>query len=211
MSNFVLHLTKGGEASSKAYDNFMGIVGNGQLRPGPNPFGCLKSVKSLQSTHRSVCFSEIPFGNLERLYERRSFYGIGFAKSLLQDRGGAPIWYLERGTPAQQALDDLIAKADASDPDNPLWKLTPFIDYTNRDFKSGRPYQFEWEREWRHPGAFNFQPPDVAFLLIPEFHHDDAREFFKSAVADNLGPGYFCPYIDVRWGQERSLKALKAG
>ena len=72
----------------------------------------------------------------------------------------------------------------------------------------GRDYQFEWEREWRHIGPFPFEPEDVAFLLIPEELHSAARGFFGNAYYENLGPAYFCPYVDPSWDRERIIEAL---
>jgi hypothetical protein len=48
---------------------------------------------------------------------------------------------------------------------------------------------------------------DVAFLFIPEDKHSAAWCFFGDAVHENIGPGYFCPYIDPRW----SIEQVKAG
>jgi hypothetical protein len=40
-------------------------------------------------------------------------------------------------------------------------------------------YRFEWEREWRHVRDLNFTVQDVAFLIIPENLHQNARIFLK--------------------------------
>ena len=44
--------------------------------------------------------------------------------------------------------------------------------------------------------------------LHPRVRTRIAREFFKGAVEDNLGPGYFCPYLDPSWSVERVRAAL---
>ena len=71
-------------------------------------------------------------------------------------------------------------------------------------------YQFDWEREWRHRGNLGFESSDVAFLLIPEGLHSTARAFFLKAEQENIGPAYFCPYIDPSWERDRILGALKS-
>ena len=72
-----------------------------------------------------------------------------------------------------------------------------------------REYFFDWEREWRHIGSMYFAPEDVAFLLIPEELHPAARSFFENAYRENLGPAYFCPYVDPSWSKERIIDKLK--
>ena len=69
-------------------------------------------------------------------------------------------------------------------------------------------YIFDWEREWRHVGTMMFEEKDVAFLLIPEELHDAANDFFANAQEENLGPAYFCPYVDPTWSREHILEVL---
>ena len=90
---------------------------------------------------------------------------------------------------------------------DPIWALTPFIDFTGRHGS----YFFEWEREWRHVGNLIFYPEDVAFLIMPEEFHESAVDFFKEIRRENTGPAYFCPYIDANWSRERCAAALRAG
>jgi hypothetical protein len=92
-------------------------------------------------------------------------------------------------------------------PSASIWSLTPLIDAPGSYGKID--YQFDWEREWRHVGPLSFTPEDVAFLLIPEELHSAAYGFFEEAQAQNLGPAYFCPYVDPLWSRDRILGALK--
>jgi hypothetical protein len=103
----------------------------------------------------------------------------------------------------------MIDKAEARgpDPDDPLWKLTPFIDFPSGPSTPYK-YDFRWEREWRIIGDVDFSENDVAFLLIPEELHTTAWSFFHSAVEDNVGPGYFCPYLDPTWTVAQVEEAL---
>lgn len=89
---------------------------------------------------------------LDRLVERRSRYGIGFRKDGIVAKGGNPLWYVDRQSPQAATIDTMINNAvtGGSNPDDPIWKLTPFIDHPG--VYSGRPYRFEWEREWRAAG-----------------------------------------------------------
>jgi hypothetical protein len=93
-------------------------------------------------------------------------------------------------------------------PNDPIWRLTPLIDVPGA-YKSQ--YYFEWEREWRHVGDFSFDTGDVAFLVMPETFHKAARHFFAEAYTANIGPAYFCPFLDITWPRERILCALASG
>jgi hypothetical protein len=210
LSEYVVHLTKGGQ--DEAYRAILTILSTGRLKRGPQAFGSARDVPDLADSQRVVCFSEIPLGFLKRLSERRnSCYGIGFTKRFLLDRGGVPVWYLEHGTAPQKAFARLIqqTKTAGIDPSQPLWSLTPFVDFPSGP-NSRYHYDFRWEREWRTNSDVVFGVADVAFLLIPEDLHDSARTFFEDAVEQNTGPGYFCPYIDPTWPLNTVAEAMAA-
>ncbi len=94
------------------------------------------------------------------------------------------------------------------DPTDPLWRLTPFVDFPGE--YGPTEYRFEWEREWRVPGELTFGPDDVAFLFIPESFHAAARTFFEGHLADHSGPAYLCPYVDPTWDMPRVQTAFAA-
>ncbi|KJS29804.1 MAG: hypothetical protein VR64_19065 [Desulfatitalea sp. BRH_c12] len=204
MSNYVVHFTKGGPGKND-YNVMMSIYASGTLKPGRS-FGIGINKAPLSSGQGSVCFSEIPPGQWNRLEERRGTkYGLAFRKQFVISQGGGPIWYAWKDTPHWQALQAMMDAA-AEDPDALVWRITPMIDAPGT--YRGRDYQFEWEREWRHLGPIQFEPEDVAFLLIPEEQHAAARGFFENAYYENLGPAYFCPYVDPSWERERIIEAL---
>ena len=207
LSDYVVHFTKGG--AQAGYETVMAILGQRRLVRGPGMFGAARFFE-LAASQRAVCFSEVPLGFLKRLAERRqSLYGLALSKRFILSRGGAPVWYLENGTPPQRALEAVIASRRAAGftTTDPLWGLTPFV-----DFPSGptSPYQyaFQWEREWRVAADVEFTEQDVALLLIPEYQHAAAQQFFADAVRSNIGPGYFCPYVDPTWPLPRVQQAL---
>jgi hypothetical protein len=76
--------------------------------------------------------------------------------------------------------------------EDPVWWVAPFIDIPGEH--PGKRYEFEWEREWRHVGNFPFKVDEVDFLIIPEAEHQEAREYFRVAQEEQLGPNYCCPY-----------------
>lgn len=206
MSNYVVHFTSGGPEVDDC-STMMCIYSSRQLIPG-HRYGIGRSYAPLSSEQRAVCFSEIPPGQWNRLVERRGTkYGLAFSKQFIISQGGGPIWYAWKDTPHWQALQTMMDDA-SSDPDALVWRITPMIDAPGT--YRGQDYEFEWEREWRHVGPLSFEPEDVAFLLIPEELHSAARGFFEDAYHENLGPAYFCPYVDLSWNRERIIEALNA-
>jgi hypothetical protein len=189
------------------YSNALSILGDGRISPFDEPHGAGKDIPGLEDQHCSAAFSEIPLHLLNRLVQNRSSYGIGFSQQFLLNRGGGRVWYLEASGVAAHKVQDLAAErsVDGADPKDPLWKLTPFIDFPDPDqlFSDWR-----WEREWRVPGGLTFEADDVAFLFIPEKYHEKARRFFTDHEFAGTGPGYLCPYIDPSWDRDRIHEVL---
>jgi hypothetical protein len=213
MSEHVVHMAKG-RNTHEAYDNIIGILGSRKIEA-RKPFGIARNAAPDPSSQCAACFSEIPVERLDRLAARRipgypdGWHGIGFSKAMVIKRGGGPVLYAYFGTPHEIAVRELIQQAQISQmPNDPIWRLTPLIDVPGA-YKSQ--YYFEWEREWRHVGDFSFDISDVAFLVMPEKHHEAARHFFADAYTENIGPAYFCPFVDITWPRERILCALASG
>jgi hypothetical protein len=198
MSNYVAHFTKDYEGNN-AYTNMLSILGNRIIRA-CNPFGIIRDKAPDPSSQKAVCFSETPLHLLGRLADKRSEYGIVFRKDIVIHRKGNPILYAYKDQPLTIAIKKLIVAA-GSDVANPIWEVTPFIDAPGA-YPNGS-YFFEWEREWRKVGDFNFTTDDVAFLIIPENLHKVAKDFFKNAHDENLGPAYDCPFIDAHWNRKK--------
>jgi hypothetical protein len=208
-SEFVATVRYRSHVQATGYHPWITMLGQCELEAGPKPLGAARRVPGIEETQRVVCFSEIPLDMLDRLIDRRSLYGVGFTKEFLVAKGGAPLWYLDKEgeqAPIIRAQIDQRVAAGV-DADDPFWRLTPFID--NPGNYAGRPYRFEWEREWRVIGDMRFHQDDVAFLFLPEEDHDPARQFFVDADIANAGPAYLCPYVDPRWEMERIQDALK--
>jgi hypothetical protein len=208
-SDFVVHFTKD-TSSSTAYANMVSICWERCLRAG-NAFGVARQKAPASAPQEAVCFSEIPLHELGRLAVRRSSYGIGFSKEFISRKGGCPVWYLPKDSPAADAIQNVMSNAlrQPAPASEPIWSITPCIDFPG-DYPTGR-YRFEWEREWRLPGSLQFRESDVAFLVIPEVSHHAARTFFEGHIREGTGPGYVCPYIDPFWDWERVQKAFSGG
>jgi Putative abortive phage resistance protein AbiGi, antitoxin len=210
LKELVEHIRTDQARDTTGYTQMMSILYSGELTPGPAPLGAARKLSELGDSQRVVCFSEIPLDMLGRLVERRSRYGIGFRKDVLVGKGGTPLWYVDRESPQAAAVREIIqAKVgEGIDLDDPFWTLTPFIDHPG--VYNSRPYRFEWEREWRVAAEVKFTPEEVAFLFIPEEHHEDARQFFADAHIEHSGPVYDCAYIDPAWSIEQIEKAVES-
>src|SRR5258706_3213521 len=109
-SDYLVHFAKG----EKGYDTVMSILGKRVIRRGPSPFGSALKNQAVvdDETQRVVCLSEIPLGFLHRIVKRRkTLFGVGFHKRFILSNGGAPLWYLERGSPQQRAVNALVKHA----------------------------------------------------------------------------------------------------
>ena len=207
MSEYVVHFTRGTDQLD-AYDAMISILSTERLEARKR-FGAARKLRAPDPPQKAVCFSEIPLDRLDRLVKRRgSSYGIGFRQDVLSQAGGGRVWYVDKGSNVQEALQDLIGVAFGPpfDAQSPLWRLTPFIDFPG-DY-GGTQYRFEWEREWRVPGDFEFQASQVAFLFLPETQHAQARRFFDSVSNENLGPSYTCAFLDPLWTDDTLQKVL---
>lgn len=158
MSQYAVHFT-----SSPAT---LGVIlGTGCLKAsGPFGFSWFRKHADLWKRHRSVCFSEVPLDNVERLTRRHGNFGIAFTKDFLRGRHAARVWYLDQGSSQAIALADRLNSLQASkDFTDPVWDLTPFIDLVMPGT-----YEWDWEREWRVRGDMNFTLDDVAFVITPK-------------------------------------------
>lgn len=203
VSDYVVHFTKDVPDGPKASSVLLSILGGQSLTPGPTAYGQARGIDAVAESQRSVCFSEVPLGFLGRLAERRgTCYGIAFSKTFIGEHGGAPVWYLPGNKAVDMAFHEakVAAMTGGVDPEDPIWKLTPFVDSVTPQ------YHFDWEREWRHPGVLKFEREDVAFLLFKEDMHATVRSFFETVHAEQSGPPYFCPLIDPHWSVERIVE-----
>lgn len=198
MSEYVVHFTSRCDGKPPR-DVLKAILSDGQLKP-KTRFGTARGMVMLGESQLAVCFSEIPLDLLDRLVTRRSSCGLAFRKEFLVESGGGRVWYIENDGPVARAYGELEAsKYQPWNADDPLWKLTPFIDQPGK--YGGSRYEFQWEREWRVPGpdGLTFTPEDVAFLFMPEAAHAWAQATF--------GRTYAVPLIDPLWSDEQIQEA----
>ncbi|HEY2715999.1 MAG TPA: hypothetical protein VGI73_07250 [Solirubrobacterales bacterium] len=213
MSPWAVHFVRPSASSlnpdgeESGYHSVMSILYEGRVDPVAEAHGVAGEIAGLRDRNRPACFSEIPLHLLARLAGSRSEYGIGFSQRFLRSKGGARLWYVEDDSDAAAALRELVARQSSGgiDPDDPLWRIAPFIDLATTRTSFG---DYPWEREWRVPGGLDFTPRDVAFLFIPEELHERALRYFTDIEVENSGPAYLCPYIDVRWDRAKIARKL---
>lgn len=156
LSRWLVHLTR-------SEGELLSILRSGCIEA-PNPFGVGKDFHIVVDDHRSVCLTEIPLSELERMTKTRP-WGIVFDKERLRKKYGAqPVWYLSEGSPELNAIHTAMWTAE-QDPDAPIWTLTPFIENV-RSIASQHPNDWRWEREWRVRGDFEFCADDVKTLVL---------------------------------------------
>lgn len=109
MSEYVVHLTGPTPPQMIRTSPLHSILSSKVLNPG-RPYGAAWNIASLAHTQRVVAFSEIPLDHLTRLADRHGHEGLGFRKRHISSAGGAPVWYLERGTRIQELLFSALGR-----------------------------------------------------------------------------------------------------
>ncbi|GAA4237633.1 hypothetical protein GCM10022254_50270 [Actinomadura meridiana] len=194
MSEYLVHLT----------DEFaMNAILRQRAIKAMKAFGAATNVAGLGDSQQAACLSEIPLDRLDRLVERHGEWGLGFLKSYIRCRNGGPVWYTHRDSDLAEAVFQTVRQAMCGgvDPEDPLWKLTPFIDKTGA-WDGGR-YEFEWEREWRVLGDLEFFVGDVEFLIIPEVQQASMQAWWDRNFGEMMPP-----VIDITWEMGRLQAAL---
>jgi hypothetical protein len=192
-SDFVVHLTQDGGHQGASF-NFISILRKKKLEA-RNKFGL-----GFDHCKASTCFTETPIHELKRIAARKSDYGLGFHKHIVILRGGGPVSYAygEHG----DALGELMELAKNS-PENPIWRVAPFVEQPNSEVG------FEWEREWRVPGNFSFEPGHVRFLIAPEAEHPDIKKYLANLETEEGFPQYRCKLIDHLWEADKIRGELR--
>lgn len=158
MSDYLVHFTSKEET-------FKQILLSGTLKcNGPFGFHHYRNEQIALDKHRSVCFSEAPLDQLDRLARRKGYYGIGFPKSTLKQKGATRVWYIDENSPQAKAIHNLATLASKqSDRSAPIWELTPFIDPIIPDH-----FTWDHEREWRIQGDLEFHLDEISLLITPD-------------------------------------------
>ena len=205
LSTFIVHFTRDYE-NGRAEDNLLSILTQGCLEARTVFGMAKKLAsesKVVADTQRTVCFTETPLEHAwmmtQEIEERRDMkfngYGLAFTKAFARKHGCNPVWYLDmtegpaRGDWLTKAVNALVDKArkdfwieevgDIYTPglaEEPILKLTPFIEQMGTWPKTGTRKEFWWEREWRCTGGLSFEPSDVVVAFAPQKRHAALRK-----------------------------------
>ncbi|MGD9795339.1 MAG: abortive infection system antitoxin AbiGi family protein [Acidimicrobiia bacterium] len=189
MSDYLVHLTE-------STDRLLSIVENHWIAPAFLGAVAKHPHREKLPDQTSCCLSEIPLDHLGRLADRHGWYGVGFSKDFIRSRSGTRVWYLDDEVELAKWLFESRRTGWFMEPDpaDPIWRLTPFIDYVTSN------HHFEWEREWRVLGGLSFESANVGFLFGPEGEHVDLLARLDLTV----------PIVDPSWDDPDQVQAAFA-
>lgn len=157
LSRYLIHLTK-------TEDDLHSILSMGRIEA-RNAFGMGRKSAPDETPQNSVCFTEMPLTELNRMFDNGRRWGVVFDKERLRRKWGAqPVWYLAHGSPEYDALKALMNNAKHSEQCAPIWELTSFIDDV-RPLNEPSPNDWRWEREWRVRGDIEFDLDEIALVV----------------------------------------------
>ena len=214
ISPFLVHLTRTSDGQV-ARARLESIIGEKKLEVGPTlvshasfgfPYMELQNP-AVAEFFQAVCFTETPLDQIHCLLDVQDRavnlepYGLVFLRQRLQERGVAPVIYLNNELGDKPPLVQALAQLVDEKPDIAR-QILPLIAVFGKKLPpacqgvppSGR-IDFLWEREWRWPrsrGDFSFNITDVFIGLCP---HDEISEF------ENMLPlvRFVDPRRNMRW------------
>jgi hypothetical protein len=199
-SEYVVHFTKEKEPIHESKDERIQEI---KKKTAKERLFSILNDKQIMATQmpwtnkRAVCFTECTWGSLFEHSNRYSRYGIGFKKSYLFSRGGAPAIYLSPGLWKHQEEYSEKEKHEKSGnifADELFAFITPFCPpYASKKYqerfwkdehgKIRKPIDFTHEREWRVPHNLDFELNDVAFVIIASYKDmAEAKKEFKDKI-----------------------------
>lgn len=217
ISKFLVHLTRDSNEYS-AKENLINILNSQKIEA--RNYHCLfkklldKENSDVQKKFCVTCYTETPLDKLKYLTQKienrdKEFkpYGIIFLKCGLKDYEECGMKYLANyQNPVFYAIGE----------NRPLIRtlFKEFEQYVD-DYKNGKTndfnligalinivndkHNFQWEREWRTVGDYEFIIPDIVAVIAPSAEHNEIRDNIKYYFADAI------TFIDVNWNMEQIL------
>jgi hypothetical protein len=162
-SEYLAHFTKTSRSGGKlitATDRLVSILTSGTINAGSLPW----------TKRPAVCFTECPWSSLLSHAKQYSAFGIGFKKPTIFAHGGGPAYYVRADHFFHQKWDPSIYSFVT--PFWPSYRPTTIpnpIGPTGKPALAGKSIDYSHEREWRIPQDFSFSPPDVEFVILPDY------------------------------------------
>lgn len=226
ISRFLVHLTRDYD-DSKARENLLGILSDKKIEA--RNAHCLVMHKLataglssvLRKKFRSVCFTEAPLSQIDKLTSplpkrqiRLKPYGLVFWKEELMDSGASPALYVNaRGSDLSQYL--LAQFEDTFRGTTQLRSLRAkqkehcesIIQFFALLNVVSKKHDFLWEREWRHMGDFPFQYRDIVAVIArkPDEFREEYAKLLRPSAAKLLNR---IPHLDPNWNHEEIVEAL---
>jgi hypothetical protein len=226
MSPFVVHLTRDYDGDS-AISNLVSMLDDKVIyaRTAHCLFNHLieKFKPSLQEEFKTVCFTETPLTQIERLVTKvpgkkieLEPYGLVFQKETVLEKGASPAIYINaKGVPRRDYLvrqfrqhfanaDGLVAfkKKYPDDYEAIIWHYSLM-----NVMRAG--HDFAWEREWRFKGDFEFKYFDLVAIIAPAPGSFDTR-CKKDLSARKYSYIKRVPIISAKWRYSDIVEAMSA-
>lgn len=222
ISKFLVHLTRDSNEYS-AKDNLISILNSQKIEA--RNYHCLfrnsldKASPEIQKKFCVTCYTEAPLDKSKYLTQKienrdKEFkpYGIIFLKGGLKEYEECGMKHLANyHNPVFYTMGEnkLLIRC--------LFK--EFEQYVD-DYNNGKAndfnlmgalvnivndkHNFQWEREWRTVGDYQFIIPDIVAVIAPSAEHDEIRGNIKYYFADAI------TFIDINWNMEQILYNIGA-
>lgn len=193
-SIYLVHFTKDGKFCNKeqedeildfkemsAKERFLSILSKKKIYSSVMPW----------TNTKGVCFTECPWSSLIAHSQCYSPYGIGFKKSVVFKKNGAPIFYLRSNLfermknieKKTQLYKEILALISPFSPEYGTNYTKQFI----REDGKRKTVDYSHEREWRCPKDFEFQYNEIEFLIIKSSSElQDIPQEVKESVGERI-------------------------
>lgn len=168
----------------EAYNNLVSMLSDRKINAGRMPW----------TNKNAVCLTECPWWSLLDHAQRYSPYAVGFKKSRVFAKGGAPAIYLRPDLHAKQYHNFIhIDRDDMHGFHEDVYAFVTPISLHDAPSKAkacceaelGVPFlDYSHEREWRVPGDFGFTLGQVEFVIV-DTYEDVAK--FPQDLKDAIG------------------------
>lgn len=222
ISPFLVHLTRA--TKSCAADQILKtIIAEKQLRPGADAVSVARyggfttnmPREERRKLFSAICFTETPLSEVHSLLEIENRrinlepYGLVFLRERLQQRGVAPVAYLNNEAGDQDVVVRALFALRETEPEA-AYLLLPLLHLFGKKLRPpganprlGGTIDWRWEREWRRPyvrGSLAFDDDDVFVGLCP----DDQISAFESSF-DPVG--FIDPRLNMKWYASKLIQA----